>query len=451
MVCNLLSYSRFQRNSIQIPVIWQAKSTQNIEATGTGAILVFSCKEEQKDIVMKKTVRVKIALLSIILVAGLSLAPLNAQVTQTGENVVETAASRFFYKVKKVRCDHGASLSRYLRRARPGDTLRIYGNCNETIVVVKNNLRLTGEDGASIDGSGLSSEAVILIESAKDVIIENLMIINGNDQGILATRGASGILSHLVVKDNATVGISIDRSQFELSNIEASSNGTGGLDIFSMSTVVATGPIDASDNRGDGIAINGKTFFELRGSNIVTNGNAGSGLSVINDSRLQVFSFPEAQGSGVTASNNGFAGIGILGSELGVVGSQFFGSGANIFSVNNNVIGFFMPAGAILSPHATAQFQASGNQIGMLFEDGGKALIVGGVNLSENGLGLQADGANTINIVSVPPNPSQVVNNDLDVNAAFGSRLTFTDVESESLVCDSTVLVRGTLTCPTSP
>jgi hypothetical protein len=101
--------------------------------------------------------------------------------------------------------------------------------------------------------------------------------------------------------------------------------------------------------------------------------------------------------SGVTANDNGFAGISLLGSEL----AQFFGSGANVFKMNNNLFGFFMPAGAILSPYATAKFNATNNQ--------------------------------------------------LDINAQFGSRITFDNVDNNSVVCDQTVLVRGSLVCPTQP
>lgn len=363
----------------------------------------------------------------------------------------ETTTHNNYYKMKRVRCDRGARLSRFIKWARNGTTLKIFGKCNETIVITKDNLRLLGAQDASIDGAGLLSEAVILIQGARNVVIENLSVVNGSDQGILATQGATGKLSNLVVEEHKTVGISIDRSQFEVSDVEVSQNGTGGMDIFSASTILATGKIIASNNTGDGIAVNGKSFFELRGAQIIANSNAGSGVSVINDSRLQIFSFPEAQGSGVTANDNGFAGIGLLGSALGVVGSQFTGSGANVFEMNNNLFGFFMPAGVILSPHATAKFNASENQIGMLMEDGASILIVGGLSVQDNGLGILANGANTVHVVSIPPNPSLIVNNRLDIDVQFGSRITFEDVEVESVACDETALVRGSIGCPIEP
>ncbi len=348
----------------------------------------------------------------------------------------------------RVRCDRGDSLSKALRRARPHDTIRFFGTCYETIVVTTSDLTLQGANGATIDGSQTPSEAVVLIDSAHNLKFEGFTVQNGSDQGVLLTRQSQAILTGLSIRNNGTVGLSVDRSHIEIVDLVLDDNNTGGMDAYSGSTVVAKGLLSASRNGGDGIAVNGKTFLELRGANVTASQNAGSGVSIINDSRLQIFSFPEAQGSSIDADNNGFAGIGILGSELGVVGSQYFGSGANVISArNNNVFGFFAPSGAILSPHATAKFVASGNGVGLLLEDGGSALIIGGLDLTQNGAGLSAHGAGTLTLVSVPPNPSQIDNNHIDLDLGFGTRLTSDNVTFTSIACDETVLTRG-LSCP---
>jgi hypothetical protein len=112
------------------------------------------------------------------------------------------------------------------------------------------------------------------------------------------------------------------------------------------------------------------------------------------------------------------------------------------------LFGFFMPAGAILSPHATARFVASGNAIGMLMEDGASALIIGGLDLAQNGTGLSAIGAGTLTLVSVPPNPASISGNQQDVDLGFGTRATIDDVAHTSIACDATVLLRGSATCP---
>ncbi|MDJ0710071.1 MAG: right-handed parallel beta-helix repeat-containing protein [Woeseiaceae bacterium] len=348
----------------------------------------------------------------------------------------------------RVRCDRGETLTKALRRARAYQTIRFSGTCYESIVIKTDHLTLRGENGATIDGGASPSEAVVLIDGARGVRLANFTVQNGADQGVLATHQSQGELKNLAITGNGTVGLSVDRSHLEIIDLALDNNRVGGMDAYTGSTIVARGSLSANNNGGDGLAANGRVFFELRGAQIVASGNAGSGISIINDSRLQILSFPEAQGSSINADGNGFAGIGILGSALGVVGSQFFGSGANVITANNNgVFGFFMPAGAILSPHATAKFVAQENGVGMLLEDGGTVLIVGGLDLAENGAGLSAHGAGTLTLVSVPPNPSRIDDNRIDLDLGFGTRLTSDAVRFTSIACDETVLTRGA-SCP---
>ena len=347
----------------------------------------------------------------------------------------------------RVRCDKGQSLARALRWARKGATIAVWGTCHETVTIDKDGLTIIGRDGAVIDGAGIAAEAVVLVDAARNFSIENLVIRNGTDQGILATRQAQGELRGVVLSGNATVGLSVDRSHLDIEDVSMNDNG-GGMDAYSSSTIVARGDINAMNNRGDGLAANGKTFFEVRGAALVASQNQGSGISIINDSRLQIFSFPEAQGSTIRADNNGFAGIGILGSELSVVGSQFSGSGANVITASNNsLFGFFMPAGGIVSPHATAKFVAEGNRVGMLMEDGANALIIGGLNVTGNGAGVSAVGAGTLTLVSVEPNPSQVNLNQVDFDFGFGTRATVNGVTTTEVACDDSALLRGTVAC----
>ena len=300
-----------------------------------------------------------------------------------------------------------------------------------------------------MDGSGAPSEAVLLIDGARGFVVADLTVRNGADQGILVTRQAQGLLRNVTATANGTVGLAVDRSHLEIVDLSLTANGSSGMDAFSASTVVAFGDIEAVENAGSGLVANGKTFLEVRGAKVVAQRNQGSGVSIINDSRLQIFSFPEAQGSTITASNNGFAGIGLAGAELSVVGEQFFGSGANVITASENgLFGFFMPAGGIFSPHGTAKFVATGNNVGMLMEDGASAVVIGGLDIRENIVGISAVGAGTLTLVSVPPNPSVVDSNQVDVELAFGTRATVEGVVASNVACDVTALVRGTLGCP---
>lgn len=360
-----------------------------------------------------------------------------------GPSMAHDAAGRTL----RVHCNRGQTLARALRQARPFDTIRFTGQCHEKIVIRHDDLTLVGASNASIDGSRTPGEAVILVDGARNFSLGSFTVENGSDQGILVAHQATGRLEKLLVTGHGTVGLSVDRSHIEIADLSLDNNGTGGMDAYSASTVVAFGSISANGNGGDGLAVNGKTFLELRGASVTAGQNGGSGVSVINDSRLQIFSFPEAQGSGIVADGNVFAGVSILGSELGVVGSQYFGSGANVIEVRNSIFGFFMPAGAILSPHATARFVANNNGVGMLLEDGSSLLIVGGLDINQNGTGISAYGAGTVTLVSVPPNPSSVDSNAQDLDLGFGTRVTLDGVGFSSLACDGSALVRGA-SCP---
>ena len=347
-----------------------------------------------------------------------------------------------------VRCDRGESLGRAIRRSRPGTTLYVSGICYESIVIDTDDLVLQGRNGATIDGSMEASEGVVIVDNASNVKLRGLTIQNGSDQGLIAQRQSLVSLSDITFRNNATIGLSVDRSQVELDGVNLTENGTGGLDAFAASVVLATGDINASNNAGDGIAINGKSYFELRGSRVTASDNWGSGVAAINDSRMQIFSFPEAQGSGVTAERNGVAGIAALGAEIGIVGSQFAGSGANILAARNNGVGFLIISGNITSPHATAQFVAEDNGVGIVFEEGASAFIVGGLQIRGGFLGIAANGAGTLTLKSDASNPSVVDGNFTDLDFQFGTRATIEDVQFSSIRCDVSSLVRGSASCP---
>lgn len=381
-------------------------------------------------------------------VAAVLAAPASAQLLGPHAASIERGVDHGGADHLRVHCERRQRLSSALHRARPGDTVRFSGTCREVVLIAVDGLRLQGLHGAVIDGTNQKGEAVVIVDGARGVTLQSLTVQNGGDQGVLWINGSQGAMKGVIARSNKTVGLSIDGSMVDIQDVQLDQNAGGGMDAYSASRVVARGKVSASHNGGDGLAVNAMSYFELRGADVTASHNAGSGVSVINDSRLQILSFPEAQGSRIRAENNGFAGIGVLGARLGVVGSTYFGSGANVLHASGNAIGFFMPAGAILSPHATAKFVAQNNGVGMLLEDGASVLIVGGLDVKGNGTGISAIGAGTLTLVSVPPNPSVIGANTTDVELGFGTRATFGGVTPGSLKCDPSVLLRGSAACP---
>jgi hypothetical protein len=224
------------------------------------------------------------------------------------------------------------------------------------------------------------------------------------------------------------------------------------MDIFTSGTAVLKGSIAITDNLSSGIDINGQSMLEIRGGQVQVNNNGGTGI-VMGGSQLAIFGFAEAQQPGSSLTVNGNAGSGILvgTSSIEVFGGGFFGSGANVITVSDNgENGIWLPeSGTIISPFATAKFVMENNETGINFGQNSGATIIGGLSVSNNrSTGLLADGAGSLTLVSIPPNPSAITGNPVDVDLRFGSRATFGGVAVGSINCDGTALSRGSTNCP---
>jgi hypothetical protein len=103
-----------------------------------------------------------------------------------------------------------------------------------------------------------------------------------------------------------------------------------------------------------------------------------------------------------------------------------------------------------VSPFGAANIILENNQqVGLNVGEGGSALIVGGLTVQNNQTGLLADGAGTLTLVSQQTNPSSIQNNSgTDVDLHFGTRVTFGGVTIGTIICDATVLSRGSMVCP---
>jgi len=98
-----------------------------------------------------------------------------------------------------------------------------------------------------------------------------------------------------------------------------------------------------------------------------------------------------------------------------------------------------------------SHFVIENNQVGLNFRTGsGAAFQQGGLLTvrNNNGTGMLADGAGTLAMVSDPPGASVIQNNGTDVDLKFGTRSDFQGVIIGTIVCDATVLSRGTTVCP---
>ena len=344
-----------------------------------------------------------------------------------------------------VNCDKQQSLGRALKRARPGTTIVVTGVCHEQVQIRKDYIRLRGMHGAVIDG-GIGEvvyPGTITVKGARGVVIKNLTVQNGPDQGIVIEGNSSALLQDVSTTGNATVGVTVDSSYAELINVNASENGTG-LDFFTSATVIAQGGLTAANNAGPGVAVNGNATLELRGTIVEAHNNGGDGVLLVNNANLMILSFPESQGSGVRASGNrGSAGMFVANSNIAIVGSQFFGSGANFFDIKDHSgPGMLLISSNLASPFATAKFNLTSNGAGMVLVDNTDVTIVGGLQISGNfGPGIVGEGAGVLRIEQDATNPSAITGNFApDLVLSFGTRLVLDEHIANAVICDGTVL-----------
>jgi hypothetical protein len=78
----------------------------------------------------------------------------------------------------------------------------------------------------------------------------------------------------------------------------------------------------------------------------------------------------------------------------------------------------------------------------------GSSFQGGPLTVRNNGVGLLADGAGTLSIVSDPSKLSSIADNGTDADLKFGTRMTFDGVTIGTITCNTTVLSRGTTVCP---
>ena len=353
-----------------------------------------------------------------------------------------------------VDCNKGKTIKDALKHADPGDTIRVTGVCHERITIKTSGLTLDGQGSAVIDGGGgspIEFSGVITIDGVQGVKLVGLTVQNGPGEGILGRRGAAFLVEKTVVQNNPnSSGIVVaDHSAAELTDVTLQQNG-GGLDVFTSSSAVLRGTITATQN-GAGITINGLAVVEIRGANVNASDNVGVGV-VVGSGQLAIFGFAASAGSTLNASGNGFAGIIVNGSQFSVYPA------ATVTASNNGEVGLLLANGGFVTVvplPGGAKFVIANNGVGIIngagikVEGGTGVLFQGGqLTVTGNPVGLLADGAGPVTIISESATPSSISGNTLDVDLRFGTRATFESVTIGSITCESTVLIRGTITCP---
>lgn len=363
---------------------------------------------------------------------------------------VLTSAIPVYAAKHQVNCDvPGQSLAKALEVSKPGDAIVVHGVCRERITIMDGPLTFEGDGTWVMDGAGLAPNAtefngLIAVDGAQGITVRDVTIRNGSGEGILGIHGASMVVQKARIEHNTSAGLALSNSAAEVVDSTIRHNG-GGIDAFSNSTLIFRGAIDLSQNlEGGGLILNGNTLAEIRGGHLKANNNGGQGILVSTNSTLVSFGFQASQGTQLSTNNN--QGIGIV-----IFNAVFFAHGGTsvVTSSGNAGAGMILVGGSINSPFGDAKFVVENNPVGIQFTEGAAALVTGGLTIKSNAVaGIQADNAASLTLVSIPANPSTIQSNGTDMILSFGTKSTIDGVTIGTMVCDTTVLSRGTKVCP---
>ena len=352
-------------------------------------------------------------------------------------------------KTFDINCDGDDTIHSALERADPGDVIRVTGTCNEKVTVRTDRITIAGLRGAILQGGafrqGTELDGIVTVDGARGVVIRDFTIQRSRAEGVFATRGAALTLESVTLQDNDGAGLASASSTIDVTACTSRRNGTG-FDLFNGTQVVFRGNIVASDNQMVGIFLGGTSSFEVRGARVEANNNT-SGIVVNSNSHVSFWTFngTQTRGGSITTSRNRNAGI-VL-----VNGSMEIYSEAATVTARNNAVGISVggPGGfASPFPDMGVHIVLEENGVGLEIGSGASAVVIGGLSVRNNTTaGIVADNA-SLTLVSVPPNPSVVSSNAVDLNARFGARLTVGGVVFATKMCEPSVLARGVLGCP---
>lgn len=319
-----------------------------------------------------------------------------------------------------VDCDRsGQTITKALKRAQPGDTIRVRGTCTETVTITTDRLTLHGMDNATIQGpgggpSGDVSEGLLNIVGVQGVEIRGLTVQDSPVNGISGRQGAAFVVRDTRVLRSGNTGIQVTETSTVrfLGTCEARSNSNAGITIRRGSSALFLADLVHTNHNAWGILVLWHSSMAVAGqtSTILTEENTNDGMIVADGSNLRL---DDGQ---ITSTRNGNRGLAFGQGNLGLL--------AGTIRLENNPTGLTLNDGSIMTVFPTGHLTIQGNTTA----------------------GLVADNRSTIRIT----NGGTITGNGTDVGLRFGSVATFTGNTIGTVTCDDTVLLRGIagVTCP---
>jgi nitrous oxidase accessory protein NosD len=320
-----------------------------------------------------------------------------------------------------VNCDvPGQTITKALKTAQPGDTIRVRGTCKETVTITTDRLTLHGVDNATIQGpgggpSGDVSEGLLNVVGVQGVEIHGFTIQDSLVDGINGRQGAAFVVRDTRVLRSGDDGIEATETSTVriLGTCEVRHNSDAGISITRGSSGLFIADMVHTTHNAWGLIALGHSSMALGGdmSTILAEENTIDGVLAADTSDLRL------DGGKITSARNNRRGL-----SIGGGGNLTLFAGTIL--LENNPEGLSLAVGSAMAVFPTGNLTIQGNTMA----------------------GLTADNASTIRILE----GASITGNGTDVVLLFGSNGTFNGNTIGTITCDETVLLRGDtgVTCP---
>lgn len=335
-------------------------------------------------------------------------------------------------KSVQVDCTKGQSINATLADSAEALVVEFSGVCAEDVAIRRGAVTLRGSaPGAKISGAASPAvpAAAVLIRGVGNVTLQNFAVQDGDRRGIDVVSASAVTLDGIVADGNFSDGLRLlEGSSVFVRNSSFDQNGGDGIGVWQNSNVVFEGAISLDGNR-IGLLLSGGSDASVTfsGVQMTANGNSHCGYVLQLGAAAQVGA---AGPTTVTASGNGACGVSLLEES----------AWAGPLTVQNSPVGVDLTS----STFESAELSATGATTA-LFARLGSYVALRTASVTGNQTGIRLDGANA------QIDATNLQGNGTDLRLQFGARASFNAASSAATVsCDSTVLVRGPVTCPPS-
>jgi len=371
----------------------------------------------------------------VVLVLGVLLSPGAVLATPSSKKVVVDCQGR----------SHPRTINEALQTEADHLVVLFSGVCAEQVVILRDNVELQGVD----DDATIAPEMghAIALDGVSRVVLRGFRAVGGKDGSSIRICESSLVEAVGIRADGADEhGVYVARSDVTFTDCSFTGNTLDGLSMWRGSRVYLDGELEFNENDRNGILVSESNLGPMPDADaepvVVAhdNGHAGAWVQVNGVLKLTALQ-ADSNLFGATAAAHGVLTIPLD------------------FVATSNVYGLLVATRG----HATVGATISDSAVGVNVFSGGSVRLAGEVTGNQYGVSIE-DGVADILDLACEDNTAVgvylsdaatsfqnvvVQNSGLDIYAEFGSRMRSrgTNIVG-SVVCDSTVLSLGDVSCP---